>query len=126
MELVNYLAELWGILLVVMAIALLIKPRYISMLFEKIQDDKNLFCHGVASLVIGLAMVLSYNVWVKNWTIIITLFGWAALLKGLFMLFLPERAKALLEKMSRSAYIQYALLVMLVIGLILIYYTFAV
>ena len=40
--LANYLAELWGISLVIIPLVMLIKEQYVKQLFESAQDDKKL------------------------------------------------------------------------------------
>ena len=122
--LTNYLAEVWGISIVIVSLALLIKENYLKSIFNSIEDNANLFLWGLISLVIGISMVLSYNVWDKNWQVIITLFGWAALLKGLAILFFPELAKKWTRKMENSSFIPYALVIAVFIGLIITYLGF--
>jgi hypothetical protein len=91
--LANYLAEVWGISIVVVSLACLIKDGHLKRLFASMETEDNFFLWGFISLVIGIAMVLAYNVWAWNWQIIITLLGWAALSKGLALLFCPEMMK---------------------------------
>ena len=46
---------------------------------------------SVITLTIGLAMVLAHNVWSDGaLPVVVTLVGWAALIKGLLFLFLPS------------------------------------
>ena len=53
-----------------------------------------LFIVGVVTLVAGLAMILSHNIWSGGvLPVIVTLIGWLTLIKGLLFLFLsPEAA----------------------------------
>jgi len=45
---------------------------------------------GLIALVVGLAIVVGHNVWFGGPpAIFVTLFGWAALIKGIIILFLP-------------------------------------
>lgn len=124
MPLSNYLAELWGILFVVIPLALLLNERYLKKLFEASADDKTLFCWGAASLTIGLAVILSHNIWVQDWRVVITIFGWLALLKGLMSLFVPDQIRKTLKKLEHQQWLSFALIVMLFIGLVLTYYGF--
>ena len=66
-----------------------IKEKHLKSIFAKIDTEEGLFAWGLVSFVVGIAMVLSYNVWAWNWQIVITILGWAALVKGLFLLFFP-------------------------------------
>ena len=124
MEVVNYLAEIWGISLVIVPLALLINEKYLKRLFLEIENDATIFFLGIVSLVIGLAMILSYNVWAKNWQVIITILGWVSLLKGLAVLFLPEYTKKMVKRMENASALPYALVVLVIIGLVITYYGF--
>jgi len=44
----------------------------------------------LAALAIGIAVVLAHNVWVANWRVIITVFGWLAMLGGIFRIVYPQ------------------------------------
>jgi hypothetical protein len=47
---------------------------------------------GWIALVVGLAIILVHNVWFGGAAaLLVTLFGWAALIKGIILLFLPPQ-----------------------------------
>ena len=122
--LVNYLAELWGISIVIISLALLVKEKHAKTLFSAIATDLGMFLCGVCGLVVGVAMVLSYNAWSQGWQVIITILGWLALLKGIAQLFMPERFKIWIKKAENSPLLPYALIILIVIGLALTYFGF--
>jgi 1,4-dihydroxy-2-naphthoate octaprenyltransferase len=45
------------------------------------------YLSGVLLFVAGLAIVRAHNVWQRNWTVLVTLIGWAALVLGLTRMF---------------------------------------
>jgi uncharacterized membrane protein HdeD (DUF308 family) len=45
------------------------------------------YLSGVLLFVAGLAIVRAHNIWVRNWTVLVTLTGWFALLLGLLRMF---------------------------------------
>jgi hypothetical protein len=45
------------------------------------------YLSGVLMFVGGLAIVRAHNHWVRDWTVLITLSGWFALILGLFRMF---------------------------------------
>ena len=54
-----------------------------------LQDRPLLFVCGLMGVSAGLAIVLAHNVWSGGaLPIIVTLFGWASLIKGMFLLIL--------------------------------------
>ena len=124
MELVNYLATVWGILIVIISLALLLKEKHLKGIYRSVENEDGLFLWGLVSLVIGVTMVLSYNVWAWQWQLIVTLLGWVALLKGLSLLFMPDMVKKYTKKMENFPYLSYVLIVVLIIGLAITYLGF--
>ena len=124
MALSNYLAEIWGISIVVVSLAFLIKERHLKRLFASIETEDNLFMWGLVNFVIGISMVLTHNIWVKDWQIVITIFGWLSILKGLFLLFSPDFMKRFAKKIEGSPLLPFALLISIFIGLALTYLGF--
>jgi len=122
--LVNYLAEIWGISIVVICFVLLTKPKYLKRLFVEIENETTMLFLGIVSFVIGLAMILAYNVWAKNWQVIVTILGWLSLLKGLSALFFPECVTKWAKKMENAPFLPYALVAMVLIGLLITYLGF--
>lgn len=123
MNLSNYLAELWGITIVVVSLALLIKPKRLEKLFTEVENEATMFFWGIVSLVIGIAMVLAHNLWVRDWRVIITILGWLSLIKGLGTLFLPERMRKRWPKMKNWQWIM-VFVFLLFIGLAITYLGF--
>lgn len=91
MDVSHYLAILWGVTLAVVSLALLKDPKRLETFLAEKKNGMVMFFWGVVTFVIGLAMVLVHNVWVLDWPVVITLLGWLTVLKGLDLLFLPER-----------------------------------
>ena len=108
----------------IISLAILIKPKYLKGLFVEVENETKMFCWGVVSLVIGLAMVLSYNVWVQSWQVIITILGWLTLLKGLLVLFAPEFMKSQAKKIENQQWLPIALVVGVFLGLVITYLGF--
>ena len=45
------------------------------------------YLSGALLFVAGLAIVRAHNIWVRNWTVLVTLSGWSFLLLGLVRMF---------------------------------------
>lgn len=91
MELSYFLAQLFGLMMIIYAVALLMKPLVIQSLIDEVRDNK-LFTliASFIGIVGGLAVVLSHNIWVIDWRVVVTIFGWSALLKGIAYLIAPQ------------------------------------
>lgn len=62
--------------------------------FEKMVEDFErspalIYVTGFFTLVIGMLMVTYHNIWVKNWTVLVTIIGWMSLLKGIMLIAFP-------------------------------------
>ena len=94
MELSILLAKIFAAIYLAAGLSILINPKF----YPKIIDDmlKNvavIYLYGFLAVVFGMFMVTYHNLWVKNWVVVITLFGWAALLKGFMILVFPKTLK---------------------------------
>ena len=83
---------------------------------------------SVITLTIGLAMVLAHNVWSGcALPVVVTLVGWAALIKGLLFLFLPSgiESEFILSALRNPLLFYIWMTPSLVIGIYLTYGGFA-
>ncbi len=75
--------------------------------YQKVMEDfcKNfalLYLGGILALLFGFLVVLFHNVWAANWTVIITIFGWLGLIKGAWLIILPNTAAKLTEAYKKN------------------------
>jgi hypothetical protein len=89
MEAVNFLAQIWGFTFVLIGLSILINPRHIQMLFSVAQDEKTAFLVYMALIPLGLALVLSHNVWSGGWQVLVTILNWTILIKGAAYMLVP-------------------------------------
>lgn len=124
MELSNFLANIWGLSFIVAGLSFLIYPKNIQKVIEAAENEATTFFMGIGTFVIGVAMVLSHNIWGNNWKVVITIFGWLSLIKGASLLLYPNLVMNY-SKMARDAkWLSYALVVMVILGCVLIYFGF--
>jgi len=87
-----FLAKLLGVLLVVKGITVLANLKYFARLVQEFARNEALLVIALGhELAIGLLLILTHNVWVKDWPVVITLIGWAMVLKGI-MIISPKSA----------------------------------
>ncbi|OGZ69787.1 MAG: hypothetical protein A3F47_02015 [Candidatus Staskawiczbacteria bacterium RIFCSPHIGHO2_12_FULL_38_11] len=126
MEIVNFLAVLWGISFIIISLAFLIRQRYIEFFFSLMEDEKNLLLFGLINVMLGIALVLSYNVWDSSWRVIITVLAWLVTIRGIALLFLPDLIKKGLAKFkSKTEWIPLGLVVFVLFGCVLVYLGFS-
>jgi len=91
MELSIFLAKLFGVYLLTMAVLLAVRGAVISQVIEEFFANRALlFLSGVLALVIGIAMAVGHSVWEANWRGLITLVGYLAIAKGVARISFPE------------------------------------
>lgn len=82
-------------------VAALVGPTMVAMLVSEFplvqphlydeQIPPVIYLSGVLMFVGGLAIVRAHNRWVRDWTVLVTLSGWFALLLGLVRMFAAGR-----------------------------------
>jgi hypothetical protein len=89
-----FLGRLIGLFAIVVSLAMLTDKRsVVETTTMLIHDRPLLLILGMIALVGGLAMVLSHNVWSGGaMPVVVTLFGWIILIRGMLLLFLPPDA----------------------------------
>ena len=85
-----FLAKLIGPYIIVVGIGLIFNQKVFRQIIEDFAKNPALvYVTGLITFVAGLAIVLSHNIWVADWRVIITVFGWMALVKGAWLIIRP-------------------------------------
>lgn len=121
-----FLGKLLGLYCIALSIPLVVHPQTTLEIMRAIlQDRPLLFMSGVMGMTAGLAIVLAHNVWSGGaLPVIVTLFGWAALIKGVLLLVLSPETEARVFLVGLG-YEQYPLIYGLLLLLIGVYLTYA-
>jgi hypothetical protein len=78
-----WIAKLLGPVIVAVAILMILTPRALQETTRRfLADSPPVLISGVLALTAGLAIVNTHNVWSCDWTVLVTLFGWALVLGG--------------------------------------------
>jgi len=126
MQTANFLASIWGLFFIAVPLSLLINPKQIKRLISALENEVSVFVIGIIAFVWGTLTLLLNNVWEYNWRTIITIIGWAAILKGLCFLFMPEHVLKMIAKIKDKDWVSYAVLVAVFIGLVIAFFGFTV
>jgi hypothetical protein len=103
MQLTHFLAQLLGLYCVIISVVMLARKQAImEMVPTLIENRPLLFIVEILGVIGGLAMVLGHNVWSGGFlAFIITLIGWATLVRSTVLLFLSPQAIARFIKAIR-------------------------
>jgi hypothetical protein len=122
----KFLSKVIGIYLIIISIAMLVRMQEFTHDVTKLINDAPLmFVVGFFTLILGILMVVSHNIWQWNWRVIVTIIGWITLLKGasiIFSLQFLDKAAMLFVQNINAFYI--AAIIDLVLGVLLSYLGF--
>jgi len=126
MDISIFFARFWGWLLVILgAIFLFRKKTILEELFRLIKDTGFTLLSGYLAMTLGLVTVVLHNVWVADWRVVITIFGWLSVLKGVVRIGFPEIAqKSALAFKDKPLLIRVLLAICIILGAWLIWMSF--
>ena len=105
METSVLIAKLVGPMMLVLGLFVAFNPARMRRIGREFLDsDALIFISGVITLPVGLAIVVTHNVWVADWRVLITLIGWIFILAGLARIALPAAMKTFGEAMLEKPY----------------------
>jgi len=114
-------AKFIGPYIMVIGIGLLFNSKA----FQKIMEDfsKNsalVYLAGLITFVAGLFVTLFHNLWVLDWRIVITLFGWSIFIKGAWLIISPDTSAKMAASFAKNHKLVIILwVIMLAIGVFL-------
>ena len=119
-----FLAKLMGPILALAGLAMLINRKELEALAQEFLRSRALFfLLGLVDFAIGLAIVLTHNVWIADWRIIITLLGWFLLVRGAVRILVPDQIKPFGIKLLKNPnVVTGSVAVTFVLGLVLSYF----
>ena len=126
MELSIFLAKVFGLLFLLIGLGILLDKKYYNKIFKHfVRSPAHLFVTGFLSLIIGIAIVTYHNIWHGEWwVILITIFGWLGLLKGIFRLLMPRMVMDWIKSIMKKNALMASAVFGLIFGVIFSYYGF--
>ncbi len=113
--------QIFSLAYLAVGIGILINRDFYKKLFEDFSENAfALYFGGIAALVIGYLILAFHNTWTKDLSVIITIIGWVALIKGILILIRPAimiaLTKAIVEK---EGFLKIEAVAVIIIGLAL-------
>jgi uncharacterized protein YjeT (DUF2065 family) len=110
---------------IAVGIGILINPAFYKKLFEDfVESASALYLGGIMALVIGYLILAFHNKWTKDWSVIITIIGCLALIKGGVILVRPKIIIALSKAMTKPGYLKIEAIVVIILGLAFSFFGF--
>jgi uncharacterized protein YjeT (DUF2065 family) len=112
------LAELYAVVFLVLGLGMLLEPKYYEKAIDEMMNSAPfLMLGGMFALIAGVVIVMYHNLWGTPLEVIITLFGWIAVIKGLTLLIMPTTVTKMVKKMFTVRIYSYiTILIGLIIG----------
>jgi hypothetical protein len=87
----TFIARILGPVLVIIGLGLLLEGEtFRAMAGEFLRSAALIYFSGLITLAVGLAILNVHHLWTRDWRSIITVFGWLALLGGIFRILAPN------------------------------------
>ncbi len=120
-----FYAQVIGLWLFLVALGMIVHhARFKKTVTETLSNSSLMTFSGLIALGLGLLVVVSHNIWVPAWPVVVTLFGWFLIFQGMMRLFWPETfAKVMKDLLAGSGYTVMSW-IWLVVGLYLLYFAF--
>ena len=115
-----FLARLIGPVMLVVGLAVFANPRGLREMAEEFLASRALiFLSGLLIMPVGLAIVLTHNIWAADGRVMITLFGWLNAIGGAVRLVAPDTVMRTGRAMLRRLYfVTVAAAIWVVLGLL--------
>src|SRR5450631_601351 len=98
-----FLAKLLGPFFAVVGLSVLMNAdAFRGIVKEFLKSPGLIFLTGLMTLPAGLAIVLTHNVWMADWPVLITIIGWLGVVSGVARIFAPKSITSTGKKISAS------------------------
>ena len=97
--------------------------------YRRVLDDlfKNAaltYFMGFTAVILGFLMVNYHNKWAKDWTVLVTILGWLALMKGVLIIAVPSFVQSYSKLIFEGKGVQFFPYVAAFLGLVFGYFGF--
>ncbi|MGH6770371.1 MAG: hypothetical protein ACRECO_15265 [Xanthobacteraceae bacterium] len=94
-----FLAKLMGPVMLAVGIGVFVNGQvYRALADEFLRSRALIYLSGLLTMTAGMALILTHNVWVARWPVLITVLGWAMAIGGAFRIVAPQGT----EKLGRA------------------------
>lgn len=123
MDVSRFLGKVIGIYLFIISLAMLTRfHQFSDMMNELANNNSAMFVTGFFTLILGILLVVSHNIWQWNWRVLITLVAWISLAKGIAIIFYPPWINASADLFLHNlTFAYFAIGLDFVLGLFLMY-----
>ncbi len=127
MEVSIFLAKAIGLASVISTLAVILNyKKSVTFEIELAKNPATVYASGFIFLIIGVLIIVGHPVFEFSWRILITLMGWAFLIKGIGRVLFPESVGRMIEKKQKNSWFIMGEVIVFLAGLYLLYYGFII
>jgi len=126
-----FLGKIIGLYLLITSIAILFNLKfYKKAIDEAVKSPMLILLASILTLILGIILIISHNIWIVSWHLIITIFAWFVLFKGAFLMMFPNALSNCIKhyktkyKIDVLDWLKWICIISLFVGIYLIYITF--
>lgn len=124
METSILIAQIFGLVYLSISVGIIFSKKYYQKALASMLDNTGLmYLGGLMALVAGFFIVKEHNIWSNDWTVLVTIFGWLALIKGILLLAAPQFVDTF-RSWYKPENINKFVFIPLIIGLVFAYFGF--
>ena len=91
MDLSILVAKIFTLYMLAMGVGIATGKLSVSRMIGDLKESQGLtLIAGFVTLVLGALLVQYHNIWVKDWTVLITILSWGVLIKGFLLVAYPQ------------------------------------
>lgn len=119
-----FYAKLIGFYCLIVGIGMLVNSKtFKSAIIEFSQNKAFIISMGIISLLFGLLIVLTHNIW-SGWPIIITVIGYLSVVKGIVRLYFTDHLTQFASRYAENKSYYVLCIIALLLGIVLLYFGF--
>jgi len=119
------IAQFLSIFYLAYAIGGLMNKDYFKKIIDGLMKSMSeMMALGFVLILFGIVIVQNHNIWVWDWTVLVTIVGWASLLKWVSFVAFPEMFAKMSKKMLTKGMLSAAPILSLVLWLLFGYFGF--
>lgn len=123
METSTLIAKIIGLIYLSFGVGILLNGNYYKKEIPKLlENTAYLIFGGFMAIIFGVLIIENHNYWVKNWTVLITVIGWIALIKGILLLAFPTVISMYKSFFNNPNFYAILGILVLIFGLFFIYF----
>lgn len=125
MELSILIAKITSVVYLSAALgAVFSRDNYRGLLDDLFKNAALTYLMGFTVVILGFLMVNYHNTWSKDWTVLVTILGWLALMKGVLIIAFPRFVQSFSKLIFEGKGLQFFPYVAAFVGLLFGYFGF--